>query len=75
MAISKHRKTHTAKVAERYTELVSMRLEAGMARTGEMPKPKLAKRKPYRNPDRINLTKSQKRQAKAARFAARELQF
>ena len=72
MAISKHRKTHTAKVAERYKDLVEMRLAAGMTSTGLMPKVKGGtKRKPLRNPDRVNMTKGQKRVAKAIRHAAK----
>lgn len=71
MAISKNRKIHAHKVAERYEDLVEMRLAAGMLRSGHMPKPKGAKKgTPYRNPKRVNMTKGQKRVAKAIRHAA-----
>jgi hypothetical protein len=74
MAISKNRPSHKAKVAERHQELIAMRLEAGMTRNGSFPRQKgEAKRQPLRNPNRINMTKSQKRVAKTMRRLAREV--
>ena len=74
MAISVHRKSHASKVAERYKELVEMRLEAGQTRAGFTPRNKnKPKRTPHRNPERVNLNKSQKRVAKLQRRLAREL--
>ena len=68
MAISKNRKTHTQKVAERYDELIAMRLAGGMTRKGFAKKDKTSKKgTPHRNPNRVNMNKSQKRVAKALR--------
>ena len=72
MALSKHRKTHSAKVAERYKELVEMHLAAGMTSNGNSPKSKnKVKNTPIRNPNRVNMTKGQKRVAKAIRHMAK----
>jgi len=40
MALSKHRKTHKAKVLAVYALLVANRLEAGQNRKGQWPQPK-----------------------------------
>jgi hypothetical protein len=52
MAISKHRKVHTERVAARYVELVEARLASGLNRKGESgPSPKGPKPRPS-NPRR-----------------------